>query len=157
MPRTSCRKYAPTAPTWPYDAGLDLAGEEAVAADFRRAASFPRHTLANEIERASGGIALRIQSHLAQEREHVHRGIPARFHAVPAQRPSEPGGRAARARAFGCDPRALGDEVRRARIRQVAQRLPADRRIGFEQPGNGRAPRWRGAVDCVNAPIHDDQ
>jgi hypothetical protein len=136
------------------DARLDLAGEEAVTVDFRRAASLPRHPVANEIERASCGIGLGIESHLAQEHEHVHRGIPA---PIPrGARPASVGtleGEQVRAGALGCDPRALEREFRRGRIRS-SRASPAsgstDRNRAASEPRRSATTR-SGRLQCARS------
>ena len=70
----------------------------------------------------------------------MHRRIPP---AVPRRAAPPPVGRLEceqpRARALGRDLRTLRRDLVRGRVGEVAQDLPADRRIGVEQPADDRA------------------
>src|SRR5207249_8207981 len=121
------------------DARLDLAREEGIAVAFLRAASLPRHAVADEARRAPCLGARGIETHFAQQRQDVHRGVPP---AVPGRATPPAVGRLQgeqpRASALGGDPRALGRDLLRGRIGQVPHHLPADRRVLVEQPGDDR-------------------
>ena len=122
-------------PDLPVDAGLDLAGEEGVVVRFRRTASLPRHVVADKAHRASCLVAGGIETHLPQERQDVHRGVPPAFPrraAPPPVRRLE--GEQPRARALGRDPCTLGPDLVRGRMSHVAHHLPADRRVRIDQP-----------------------
>ena len=122
-------------PDLPVDAGLDLADEERVVVRFLRTASLPRHAGTDEAHRTPCLVAGGIETHLPQERQDVHRGVPP---AVPRRAAPPPIGRLEgeqpRARALGRDPCTLGRNLLRGRIGQVAHHLPADRRVRIEQP-----------------------
>ena len=60
----------------PVDAGLDLALKEGIAVTFPRATSVPRHPVADEIHRAACLIARRIETHVPQQHQDVHGGVP---------------------------------------------------------------------------------
>ena len=129
----------------PVDAGLDLAFEEGIAVTFLRAASLPRHAVADEAHRAARLVARGIETHVPQQHQDVHRGVPPavpRRAAPPPVGPLE--GEQPRARALGGDPRALGRDLVRGRIGQVAHHLPADRRVRIKQPAYDRALWLRG-------------
>ena len=137
----------------PVDAGLHLAGEEGIAVAFRRAAPLPRHAVTDEAHRAPCLVARGIETHLPQQHQDVHGGVPPavpRRAAPPPVGPLE--GEQPRTRALGGDPRALGRDLVRGRIGQVPHHLPADRRVRIEQPvddGHGspsdRGVQWFGA------------
>src|SRR5206468_6583415 len=96
------------------DARLDLARAEGIAVAFLRAASLPRDAVADEAHRAPCFGARGIETHLPQQREDVHRGVPT---AVPGRATPPAVGRLKgeqpRARALGGDPRALGCDLLR--------------------------------------------
>jgi hypothetical protein len=132
-------------PDLPVDARLNLAGEEGVIVRFLRTASLPRHAVANEAHCSPRLAAGGIETHLPQERQDVHRGVPP---AVPRRAAPPPVGRLEseqpRSCAFGRDPCTLGRNLASGRIGQVAHHLPGDRRVRIKQPLYDRSLRHRG-------------
>jgi hypothetical protein len=117
------------------DAGFDLAREEGILVAFPRPASPPCHAIADEAHRAPRLAARGIETHFAQQRQHVHRGIPP---AVPGRATPPAIDRLQREQprtsALARDPRALDCDIFRGRVGQIPHHLPADRRVRIEQP-----------------------
>ena len=116
-----------------------------IAVTFLRATSLPRHPVADEAHRAARLLARGIETHLPQQHQGVHGGVPPavpRRAAPPPVGPLE--GEQPRARALGGDPRALGGDLVRGRTDQVSHRLPADRRVRIKQPLDDRSVWLRG-------------
>ena len=97
-------------------ARLHLSGKEGVTVAFRRAATLPDHAITDEAHRAARLIARGIETHVPQQHQHMHGGVPP---AIPRRAaPSPVGsleGEEPRARALGRDPRALGRDLVRVR------------------------------------------
>ena len=122
--------------------GSTSPAEEGIAVALLRAASLPRHAVADEAHRAPCLGARGIETHFPQQRQDVHRGVPP---AVPGRATPPAVGRLEgeqpRASALGGDPRALGRDLLGGRISQVPHHLPADRRVRVEQPvDDGHGP-----------------
>ena len=93
-----------------------------------------RRVLADTGDRAAGLLARRVETHVAEHQESEQRDpLGVRRAGVP-QPIVPPEAEEARAPAFGGHAGTLrGDLVGRS-LGQVAQRLPADRRVGTQQP-----------------------
>ena len=111
----------------PVDARLDLAREEGIADKvlaLPRAVPIPApppHAVANQAHRAPRRVARGIEAHLAQQRQNVHRGVPAVVPRRAGPRPIGPlEGEQLRAHALGGHPRALSRDRLRWRADQVA-------------------------------------
>ena len=140
MPLDVLAEVGADRPDLPVDAGLHLAGEEGVAVTLRRAATLPGHAVADEAHRAARLVARGIETHVPQQHQDVHGGVPPavpRRAAPPPVGPLE--GEQPRARALGGDPRALGRDLVRGRTDQVPHHLPADRRVRIKQPPYDRS------------------
>ena len=95
----------------------------------------PGHVVADEAHRAARLVARGIETQVAQQHQDVHGGVPPAVPGRAGPRPVGPlQGEQPRAHALGGDPRALGRDLIRGRTDQVSQHLPADRRVGVEQP-----------------------
>src|SRR4030095_14095874 len=64
----------------PVDAGLNLAFKECIVVTLLWTTSLPRHAIADQAQRALCLVAARIETHLPQQRQDVHCGVPP---AVP--------------------------------------------------------------------------
>jgi hypothetical protein len=119
------------------DAGLDLAGEEGVAVIVRR--TLPGHAVTGETHRAARLVARGIETHVPQQRQDVHGRVPAAVprRAAPVTVQSLLRKQLA-APALRRDLGALGGDLVRRRTDQVSHHLPADRRVGIEEPLNNR-------------------
>src|SRR5690606_29590917 len=115
------------------DAGFHLANKEGVALVCLPA--LPRHAVSDECQRTLCLLALRIETHIAQQRQDVHGGVPP---AIPCHATPRPvltlHGEESRSPALGGDLRPLCRHFRRWRIDQVSHHLPADRRVRIKQP-----------------------
>src|SRR5262249_31621552 len=117
------------------DTGLHLTGEEGIAVTLLRAATLPGHAVTDEAHRAARLVARGIETHVPEQRQDVHSGVPP---AVPRHAAPPPVGplesEQPRARALGGDPRALCRNLVLGRADQVTHHLPADRRVRIKQP-----------------------
>src|SRR5262249_8177214 len=124
----------------PVDAGLYLAFKEGISVAFRRARSLPGHPIANKAHDAARLVARGIETHLPQQHQDVHGGVPP---AVPRRATPAPigslEGEQPRACALGGDTRTLGRGLISGRTEQVPHRLPADRRVRIKEPLNDRS------------------
>jgi hypothetical protein len=128
------------------DARLDLAGEERIVVALGRTAATPCHPIAHATNRTTCLDTRGVESHVIEQREDVHRGIPAtvpRRAAPAAVRRLER--EQARAYSLACDLRPLGSDRLGRRVGQVGHHLPANRRIRVEQPFDDGHERPSGA------------
>ena len=113
------------------DARFDLAFEERRISEL----GSPRDVLANEIDRRSRARARRVEAEVAQQQQRVHvrpperRGDAVAPLAVGPLLIEQP-----RAPSFRRDARPLGRDDLRGRLGEIAHDLPADRRVGVEEP-----------------------
>src|SRR5207244_8212037 len=125
------------------DTGLHLTGEERIVITLLRAATLPSHAVTDVYNRATRLVARGIETHIAQQHQDVHRGVPPtgpRCAAPPPIGPLE--GEQLRTDALGGDPRALSRDLLRGRTGQVPHHLPSDRRVRIKQPLYDRS-LWR--------------
>ena len=115
------------------DAWLDLAFEHRSAVP-RRPWVVPRRLVADKADRVASLLARRVEAHVAQHQQ-GEQGDPLGIRLANVPQPILPPERQQpRAPALGRDAGTLGGDLVGRRIGQVAQRLPADRRVRIEQP-----------------------
>src|SRR5262249_4401629 len=117
------------------DAGFQLTGEEGIVVTFLRAATLPGHAVTNEAHRAARLVARGIETHVTQQQQDVHGGVPPTVPRRAAPPPIGPlQGEQPCARTSSGDSCTLSRDLVRRRTDQVPHHLPADRRVRIKQP-----------------------